>query len=259
MSIQSFLAPITGQTAVIDLPDAENWMQGRTLYGGASALIAYTHAIRAFTDLPPLRAAQVGFVAPVGGRVELRAEIVRQGRSVKQLRSELYQDGALALTAFFLFAQPREPNALYPTMKPSDFPPPAEESEDVMSDKGPSFLRNNFEIRRAQDVSGPGEPVVRRWARLKHREELDPISELILLGDVLPPGAMRAMQRQGPISSINWSFNLLETDPQTEDGWWVSENASQHADNGYSSERLRLWNSAGQQVIDGLQSVAIFG
>ena len=259
MSVQSFLAPITGQTAVIDLPDAENWMQGRTLYGGASALIAYTHAIRAFTDLPPLRAAQVGFVAPVGGRVELRAELVRQGRSVTQLRSEIYLDGGLALSAFFLFAQPREPNALYPTEKPSDFPPPAEESEDVMSDKGPSFLRNNFEIRRAQDVSGPGEPVVRRWARLKHREELDPISELILLGDVLPPGAMRAMQRQGPISSINWSFNLLETDPQTEDGWWVSENASQHADNGYSSERLRLWNSAGQQVIDGLQSVAIFG
>ncbi|WIW95476.1 thioesterase family protein [Altererythrobacter rubellus] len=259
MSVQSFLAPITGQTAVIDLPDAENWMQGRTLYGGASALIAYTYAIRAFTDLPPLRAAQVGFVAPVGGRVELQAEIVRQGRSVTQLRSELYQDGALALTAFFLFAEPRKPNALYPTRKPSDFPPPAEESEDVMSDKGPNFLRNNFEIRRAQNVSGPGEPVVRRWARLKNREELDPISELILLGDVLPPGAMRAMQRQGPISSINWSFNLLETNPQTEDGWWVSENASQHANNGYSSERLRLWNSEGQQVIDGLQSVAIFG
>jgi len=259
MTVQSFLAPITGQTAVIDLPDAENWMQGRTLYGGASALIAYTHAIRAFTDLPPLRAAQVGFVAPVGGRVELQAEIVRQGRSVTQLRSELYQDGALALTAFFLFAEPRKPNALYPTRKPSDFPPPAEESEDVMSDKGPSFLRNNFEIRRAQNVSGPGEPVVRRWARLKNRKELDPISELILLGDVLPPGAMRAMQRQGPISSINWSFNLLETNPQTEDGWWVSENASQHANNGYSSERLRLWNSEGQQVIDGLQSVAIFG
>ena len=259
MTVQSFLAPITGQTAVIDLPDAENWMQGRTLYGGASALIAYTHAIRAFTDLPPLRAAQVGFVAPVGGRVELQAEIVRQGRSVTQLRSELYQDGALALTAFFLFAEPRKPNALYPTRKPSDFPPPAEESEDVMSDKGPNFLRNNFEIRRAQNVSGPGEPVVRRWARLKNREELDPISELIWLGDVLPPGAMRAMQRQGPISSINWSFNLLETNPQTEDGWWVSENASQHANNGYSSERLRLWNSEGQQVIDGLQSVAIFG
>lgn len=259
MSIQNFLAPITGQSSAVSLPDADRWMQGRTLYGGASALVAYTHAIRAFPDLPPLRAAQIGFVAPLGGDVELRAEIARQGRSVTQLRSEIYQDGQLALTAFFLFAQPREPNALHPAEKPADFPAPPSECDEVMSGKGPSFLLNNFEIKRAQDTSGPGAPVVRRWARLKDRAALDPISELVLLGDVLPPGAMRAMQRQGPISSINWSFNLLDTNPQTRAGWWVSENASQHADAGYSSERLRLWNSSGQQVIDGLQSVAVFG
>ncbi len=259
MSVAQFLAPISGQSASILLPDAENWMQGRTLYGGASALIAYTQAMRAFPDLPPLRAAQIGFVAPVGGEVELCASIVRQGRNVTQLRSEIHCQGQLALTAFFLFAEAREANAVHPAEKPIDFPPSPDDTDDVMSDKGPSFLRNNFEIRRAQDTRGPGHPIVRRWARLKDRSELDPISELILLGDVLPPGAMRAMQRQGPISSINWSFNLLDTDPQTVDGWWVSENASQHADHGYSSERLRLWNTMGQQVIDGLQSVAIFG
>ena len=88
---------------------------------------------------------------------------------------------------------------------------------------------------------------------------LDPISELILMGDVLPPGAMRAMRRQGPVSSINWSFNLLGTAPATRDGWWLSENASQHADEGYSSERLRLWNADGQQVLDAMQAAAIFG
>ena len=100
---------------------------------------------------------------------------------------------------------------------------------------------------------------MRRWARLTDREGLDPVSELVLLGDVMPPGAMRAMERPGPISSINWSFNLLDTEPTTTDGWWLSENASTHADNGYSSERLRLWNADGRQVMDGLQSVAIFG
>ena len=67
------------------------------------------------------------------------------------------------------------------------------------------------------------------------------------------------MARPGPLSSINWSFNLLGTEPQTSDGWWLSENASQHASAGYSSERLRLWNADGRQVMDGLQSVAIFG
>ena len=114
MTIQRLLAPITGKSAAVSLPDAEKWMQGRTLYGGASALLAYTQATRAFPDLPPLRAAQIGFVAPIGGDIELRAEVARQGRSVTQIRSEIHQDGKLALTAFFLFAEQREPNGLEP-------------------------------------------------------------------------------------------------------------------------------------------------
>lgn len=259
MSVHDLLAPVTGEPKSVMLPTAQDWMQGRTLYGGASALIAYEQAIRAFPNLPPLRASQIGFVAPIGDTVELNAQIVRQGRNVTQVRSEIHCDGRLALTAFWLFGEPREANARYPAQKPADFPEPPELFETLLSDKGPSFLRKNFEIRRAQDLSGPGEPVVRRWARLKGADGLDPISSLVLMGDVLPPGAMRAMRRQGPISSINWSFNILDTEPATKDGWWLSENASQHADAGYSSERLRLWNSDGKQMLDGLQSVAIFG
>ncbi len=81
MAMFDLLAPITAQGGSCTLPDAEDWMQGRTLYGGASALIAYTAAIRAFPDLPPLRAGQIAFVAPSSGEVDLRREIVRQGRN----------------------------------------------------------------------------------------------------------------------------------------------------------------------------------
>ncbi len=259
MSASSLIEPITGKPGIVTLPGAANWMQGRTLYGGASALIAYTQAILTFPHLPPLRSAQIGFVAPVGETVELSAEIVRRGRNVSQVRSEIRCEGQLALTAFWLFAEPREANAVHAAAIPADFPSPPEESEVMPTGKGPGFIANNFELRRAQDTSGPGAPVVRRWARLKNVSGLDPVSELVLMGDVLPPGALRAMRRQGPISSINWSFNLLDITPSTEGGWWVSENASQHADDGYSSERLRLWNSAGKQVLDGIQSVALFG
>ncbi len=259
MSALTMIEPITGQQGELRLPDAEHWMQGRTLYGGASALIAYTQAIRAFPDLPPLRAAQIGFVAPIGDTVELSAQIVRQGRNVTQLRSEIHCGGQLALTAFWLFAEPRTANAVHAAEPLVDAPPAPDQCEVVGADKGPSFISRNFELRRAQQTSGPGAPVVRRWARLIASEGLDPVSTLVLMGDVMPPGAMRAMQRQGPISSINWSFNLLDIAPVTEGGWWLSENASQHADDGYSSERLRLWNSAGKQVMEGMQSVAIFG
>lgn len=259
MSISEMLEPIGAKEGAVHMPALADWTQGRTLYGGASALIAYTSATRAFADLPPLRAAQIAFVAPTGSELELRREIVRQGRNVTQVRSEIWSEGRCALTAFWLFGAEREANAEHEAGQPDDWPGPPGEAEEAMQGKGPVFLQRNFELRRAQEMRGSGDPVVRRWARLVDKGDLDPVSELVLLGDVLPPGAMRAMQRQGPISSINWSFNVLDTEPRTKDGWWLSENASQHADAGYSSERLRVWNAEGRQMLDGMQCVAVFG
>ena len=259
MSALTLIEPITGRNGPVLLPEVANWRQGRTLYGGASALIAYAHATRAFRDLPPLRAAQVAFVAPISEEVELRSEIIRQGKNVTQVRSEIISEGTIALTSFWLFGTEREANAVHPAAKAEPWPGGPEDYKPLDLERGPSFLRENFEMRRAQDSGGPGEPVVRRWFRLKDHEAIDPVSSVILLGDTLPPGAMRAMRRQGPISSINWSLNLLEPEPATQDGWWLGETRSDHADHGYSSERLSLWNTDGQRVISGLQSVAIFG
>lgn len=259
MSIASLIDPVPAEGGPIHLTQAEYWLQGRTLYGGASALIAYTAATRAFPDLPPLRAAQIAFVGPVGKAMEIRREIVRRGRNVAQVRSELWCEGTCALTAFWLFGKGREANAEHVSAPIADWPAPPEEAEPATAGFVPAFIASNFELRRARDQREPGAPVVRRWARLTEQGVLDPAGELVLMGDVLPPGAMRAMQRPGPISSINWSFNVLDTAPATKDGWWLAETACQHAEEGYSSERLRLWTSNGRQVLDGMQAVAIFG
>lgn len=259
MTIASLLEPITGEPGPARLEHASDWMQGRTLYGGASALVAYTMAIRAFTDLPPLRSAQIGFVAPVGEDLELKAEIVRQGRNVTQVRSEIHSDGKCALTAFWLFGAGREPNAMRGSDTPEPWPGAPLDNPRAMEGQGPSFIQNNFEIRFGQAKDQDHGATIRRWARLTEDHGLDTVSQLVLMGDVMPPGAMRIMQRMGPISSINWSFNVLEPEAGSTDGWYLAENASQHADAGYSSERLRMWNSEGRQMLDGLQCVAVFG
>ncbi|GMN02122.1 acyl-CoA thioesterase [Erythrobacter sp. MTPC3] len=259
MTIASLLEPITGKSGAARLTHASDWMQGRTLYGGASALVAFTMAQRAFPDLPPLRAAQVGFVAPVGEEIELKAEIIRQGRNVTQVRSEIWSDGKTALTAFWLFAAERDANAVRPADGPENWPGAPEDNSHAMKGQGPAFIQNNFEIRFGQAKDEDRGACIRRWARLTEDHDLDPVSKLVLMGDVMPPGAMRIMQRPGPISSINWSFNVLDPHTVSEDGWYLSENASQHADSGYSSERLRMWDSNGRQVLDGLQCVAVFG
>lgn len=259
MSIAQLIDPVTGADGHTNLASASDWMQGRTLYGGASALVAFTHVLRKFPDLPPLRAAQIGFVAPVGEDVELSAEIVRQGKNVTQVRSTIHCDGNLAFNAFWLFGAEREPNGQNPAKKPENWPGPPDDNPIAMQGKGPSFIQKNFEVRYGQSRDEDHGAAIRRWTRLTDDHQLDPISQLVLMGDVMPPGAMRIMQRMGPISSINWSFNVLEPEPKSQGGWFLSENASQHADRGYSSERLRMWDSEGRQVLDGIQCVAIFG
>ncbi len=258
MNISDLIAPIAGDGPV-RLTDAEQWMQGRTLYGGASALMAYLAATRTFADLPPFRAGQVGFIAPVGDRFDLRSEIVRQGRNVTQIRSEIVCDGKAALTAFWLFGAAREANAAHPASPPKPDPGDPLTMEPADTSRAPAFLTNNYEVRHTADRRETGAPIIRRWVKLKEAAGIDPVAELILLGDTLPPSAARIMQRRGPLSSINWSFNLLDPAPRTRDGWWLAETASDHADDGYSSERLRLWNADGKQMLSGIQAVAIFG
>lgn len=259
MTIASLLEPVTGQPGPARLAHAGEWMQGRTLYGGASALLAYTMAVRAFPGLPPLRAGQIAFVAPVGEEFELDAEIVRQGRNVTQVRSEIRSGDKVALSAFWLFGEGREPNALHPASPPENWPGAPEDNDVVSHSFAPSFIQNNFDLRYGQAKGVDHGATVRRWARLTEKHDLDPVSRLVLMGDVMPPGAMRAMQRVGPISSINWSFNVLDPESRSRDGWYLAENASQHADLGYSSERLRMWDADGRQVLDGIQCVAVFG
>ena len=257
MRFANLIDAVPADSRPVTLPGAENWMQGRTLFGGASAALALASIQKAMPDLSPFRAAQVGFVAPVGANLEFKVEIVRQGRNVTQVRSDVASDGKLALTALMLFGESREANALYPAGKADPWPGGPEECDEVPSPQ--NFFTQNLEIRRAQDERGKGPPLVRRWVRLADREGLDPVIQAIVLGDALPPGSMRAMQRQGPLSSINWSFNLLDPEARTRDGWYLAEAASDHADHGYSSERLRLWNADGEQILAGMQAAAIFG
>jgi len=259
MTIASLLEPISGQPGSVRLAHAQDWMQGRTLYGGASALVAFTMAKRAFPDLPPLRAAQIGFVAPVGEQIELTAKIERKGRNVTQVRSEIRGEDGLALTGFWLFAEQREPNGQRPASPPDNWPGLPEDNTRAMEGKGPLFVQKNFELRYGQSKDDDNGATVRRWARLTEEHDLDPVSKLVLMGDVMPPGAMRTMQRAGPISSINWSFNVLDAASESQNGWYLAENASQHLDHGYSSERLRMYDIEGRQVLDGLQCVAVFG
>jgi acyl-CoA thioesterase len=235
----------------------DGWLQGRTMYGGASTFLAYCAIRKAMPDLPVLRAGQIGFIAPVSADLEIAVSMLRQGKNVSQIQTDIYCADMLAHRAMWVFGSTRPANGVVAAAGLGDLVP-FEECAAITVPAGRHFV-HNLEMRHAlaKDEEQPG--TVRRWIRLKDRDGIDPVGELLLIGDALPPGSLRAMERQGPISSINWTFTLLGDKPATRDGWWLLETASNHMADGFDSETLRMWNADGVEVMRGLQSVAVFG
>lgn len=251
----SRLRPLDGGFGAV-IPDA--WMQGRTSYGGFSAALALEAARGLAPDLPPLRSAQVSFVGPLAGPVEVRARVLRRGKNASWVSAEVTSEAGVGLTATFVFMGPVEQSALHlhDVPAPADLIAP-EAAAPLPERVGPGFAPN-FDRRFALPQGGARKPEVCWWVRLKDAGGLDPMVQLLLCADMLPPGVM-PLTGPVPISSMTWLVNLLTPLPQTRDGWWLLRSIGNYAEKGCSSQDMALWNADGTAVAVGMQSIAVFG
>jgi len=247
----------TGYTANIPL----NWKQGRTAYGGLTAALMLATAQNKFTDLPALRSALINFVGPVTDTPILDAQLERRGRNVTNLSATAKIDGKAVARADFLFGASRASklNIKFPAPEapPPEtcqlFTPPA--AKNIV----PAFF-HNFETRLiggARPMMGE-EGYILTWSRHHDPESRTGISSLLCIADVLPPAAMPLMRSFAPVSSMSWIVNFLTDTPTTSEGWWKIESRLTAAQGGYSSQVMRIWNTDGELVVDGMQSIAIF-
>lgn len=245
----------SGQARVPD-----SWRQGRTAYGGLTAALML-QAARARAPDTPLRSALINFTGPVTGDPALSAAPLRAGRNVTTVEAKAALEGACVGAGVFSFGQSREssvvqdapaPDAGTPDSYP-DFMPPD------YARFAPAFF-SNFDVRLIEGdrpVSGSDRGYVRAWAR--HRDEAARAGELglLCLADVLPPAAMPMLKSPGPVSSMSWLVNLLCA-PETENGWFMVESELTAAREGYSSQAMRIWNTDGRMIADGMQSIVVF-
>ena len=251
----SSLRPIEGGFATA-IP--EDWMQGRTSYGGFSAALALEAARGLAPDLPPLRSAQVSFVGPLSGEVEVRARLLRRGRNASWISAEITSEAGVGLTATFVFMGPVDSALhLHDAPAPTGMIPP-EQAVPLPEGKGAGFTRH-FERRWALPRSEEKSPEVVWWLRLKDSEGLDPMVALLLTADALPPGVMPMLDGWVPVSSMTWIVNLLTPLPVSRDGWWLLRAAGNYAEKGCSSQDMAIWDADGNAVATGMQSIAIFG
>jgi acyl-CoA thioesterase len=237
-----------------EIPD--NWLQGRTAYGGLSAALALHAAQRSDDDLPPLRSAQVAFVGPLTGTVLIRATRLRRGRNAAYIQADVESEAGLGLRATFVFMRELESTIDHVAGAAPAFAPPTPDARVYNGTKGVAFTRN-FEFLDQRDGSvGAAEWL--RWVRLVDREGLDPVVELVAVADCLPPVALKLVGGPAPVSSMTWLLNLLTPAPRTRDGWWLLRATSDHIRAGSSSQPMAIWNADGEAIAQHLQSIAVF-
>ncbi len=255
----------------------DDWTQGRTLFGGLSAALAAADGTRAAGEgqegAPPLRSGQFAFIGPAAGPVSVSSTVLRRGRSAVFVQSDVLTEQGLALRAILTFGSAR-PSAMAYQDHP---PPPAKSVADCPSLHGPTGgpgFAAHFEVRPAdgevwfkRNADGTverkaGKPDLILWAR--HRDPAagtDPVS-LLALGDIPPPAAMRLMAAPAPISTMTWMVDFLTPPspaPAEDDGWRLLRSTAEVITEGYCSQSMSLWDSAGRPLMAGRQNVAVFG
>ena len=233
-----------------------SWHQGRTAYGGLSSVLAYEAAKLADADLPPLQSAQIAFVGPLAGEVDVTATVLRRGKNTAFVKSEISGADGIGLSCTFIFMKRRDSHLDHKSLnRPAFSPLPTAQSA---RSGPPEFFTGHMQYPEKRLELGLATPRLASWHRFTEHEGLDHIAELICIGDALPPSAMGLMTEKGMVSSMNWQINLLTDAPSTTDGWWYLESETHHAGSGASSQYMTAWNSDGEPMLTGMQSVAIF-
>ncbi|WP_375692011.1 acyl-CoA thioesterase [Pseudooceanicola sp. LIPI14-2-Ac024] len=258
-NLRSVLDGFTGEGDIQHVEAPEAWTQGRTLYGGMTAALCWHAATRAIADLPPLRAAQVAFIGPAFGTLDFTCDLLRRGRNSAIVEVACKTAEGHAAKALFTCANPRDSSVSH-DLTPGPEAPPPETVEDFHR-KPPKALAfpQNFDIklvRGGRPLSG-GAPEMLVWARLKEDEGVDPVTALLALADVLPPGAMAEMPEWGPVSTMTWGVDFHH--PVTSRGWHLLHTYSDQAADGYSLQGSDMWDAEGRRVLTARQVVAIFG
>lgn len=244
--------------ATLDVPD--DWLQGRTLFGGLQAVVGVA-AMRTLAPEAPLRSLQVTFLAPVpGGPVRAVARTLRSGKSTTHVEARLVDgDSTLALMVG-IFGLPRTSAV---TLRPTQ--PAAAAAEALELPWVPGVTPNFTQHFKARWLAG-GPP----WSDVSEPENVIELAmrdtgnatehHVLAMADFIPPIALSYLKAPVPAASLNWMLELVAEDLGSLplDGWRIDAQMTV-ANAGYVNQSLTLWGPGGVPVALGRQTMVVFG
>lgn len=240
----------------------QDWMQGRSAFGGLQAALLL-RAIRArVPGAPPLRNFQVNFVAPVPQDQPLMCavQVLRQGRNVLQVQARLLYEGNILCLATGIFGASRQSLInLAPLMRRIEGATTGV-GKTLAAETTAPFLQHFSLLWLQGDPPFSGAEQTESVVELAHRDPMSTTeAHIVALADVVPLAGLSLLQRPAARSSLSWMLELLtdSLDGLPREGWRM-DTALVAAASGYTHQSGILWGPGNQPVALSRQTGAIF-
>jgi acyl-CoA thioesterase len=243
--------------ARVHVPD--DWLQGRTLFGGLQAAIAL-RAMRTLVPDAPLRSLQATFVGPVpGGPVRATARVLRSGKNATHVEARIVDGDATLAVMVAIFGFARDSSVSVVPRQTQAAP-----GKVVEMRYAPGVVPAFTQHFKARWIAG-GLP-------FSGANEHDHVIELgmrdtgcateyhvVAMADFIPPIALSFLRERVAAASLNWMLELLtdEVAALPLDGWRIDAHLTAAAA-GYTHQSLELWGPGGVPVALGRQTMVVF-
>lgn len=242
----------------------KQWAQGRTVYGGLSACIAYKAACNAIDKQRPIRSMSCNFVAPFTAEKDfiIDTEILREGGNVSTVQVSLVQDEQVCVRAQFIFGAARKTkiNVSHEIMHTMPLPKKASFVPNIPG-LTPQFLKHfdlNF-VDGGKPFTGSKNDHIHGWMRFTKPSEKITHAHLIALIDAWPPTLLQKLRLPAPGSTMTWTLNFVNPlQDFSENQWFAYQADTLQYSEGYGIATANVWDSKGQLLAISIQNVTVF-
>ncbi|MFA5940407.1 MAG: thioesterase family protein [Sinimarinibacterium sp.] len=241
----------------------EDWLQGRTAFGGLQTALAIRALRQQVPDGLPLRVAQTTFMAPVpAGPVRLDARILRTGKSAVHGECRIAAGDQTLCMVMAIFGSSRT-SGLRLSPAPADIPDNGDPKREFRYVQGisPSFAQH-FVMRWSRgDRLFSGSTQTFTSIHVRHRDP-QPLDEthVIALADTVPSPGLSMLSKPAMASSLTWTLELLDHRfDYPHDAFWRMDTEVTAGGDGYLAQSAHLWNPDGRLAALSRQSVVVFG
>ena len=240
----------------------DDWMQGRSVFGGLQSALAL-RAMRAIvsSDLP-LRVLQTTFAAPVAGRVAFRAQVLRSGKNVVYAEARIVDGESTCAIVVGVFGRARASKIEVAPAASPVLPPAEPFVPKFVPGLTPNFVRH-FKFRWLSGerlFSGSRRPP-RAVIEVDMTDDT-PVSEphVVAIADSIPPLGFSMLTEPAPGSSVTWTVEMLtdRLDGLALSGWRLFADVRAGRD-GYLSQFATVYGPDGAAVALSQQTMVVFG